>query len=138
MVPLEIVQKGEERDVKNNNNNIVKYDKEKYKEMEVDAVETVLGCFGFDRTVYENPKNNKKKKNKSYNELQEERIKDIQAELWLRHRFQMLHVLISWPDPAEVGTIHGFNFLGRFYFFVCVVCLFLRLSLFQPVLLPPR
>ena len=30
------------------------YDKEKYREMILDAAETVLGYFGFDRTVYGN------------------------------------------------------------------------------------
>ena len=30
------------------------YDKEKYREMKFDAAETVLGYFGFDRTVYGN------------------------------------------------------------------------------------
>jgi DNA polymerase elongation subunit (family B) len=29
-----------------------RYDKEKYKEMILDAAETVLGYFGFDRTIY--------------------------------------------------------------------------------------
>jgi DNA polymerase elongation subunit (family B) len=33
------------------------YDKEKYKEMIVDAAETVLGYFGFDRSVYGKKKN---------------------------------------------------------------------------------
>jgi DNA polymerase elongation subunit (family B) len=33
------------------------YDKEKYREMILDAAETVLGYFGFDRTVYGNKKN---------------------------------------------------------------------------------
>ena len=33
------------------------YDKEKYKEMILNAAETVLGYFGFDRTVYGNKKN---------------------------------------------------------------------------------
>jgi hypothetical protein len=31
-------------------------DKEKYREMTLDAAETVLGYFGFDRTVYGNKK----------------------------------------------------------------------------------
>jgi hypothetical protein len=31
---------------------LLQYDKEKYKEMTLDAAETVLGFFGFDRTVY--------------------------------------------------------------------------------------
>jgi hypothetical protein len=47
--------------------------------MILDAAETVLGCFGFNRTVYENPGNNRKKK-KWYNELQQERTKDIDTE----------------------------------------------------------
>jgi hypothetical protein len=41
--------------------------RKKYKEMVLDAPEAMLGYFGFDRTVYENPKNNRKKKNKSNN-----------------------------------------------------------------------
>lgn len=32
------------------------YDREKYKEMLLDAAETVLGIFGFDRTLYGKPK----------------------------------------------------------------------------------
>jgi AcrR family transcriptional regulator len=32
------------------------YDREKYKEMILDAAETVLGFFGFDRTAYGNIK----------------------------------------------------------------------------------
>ncbi len=56
------------------------YDKDKYREMILDAVETVLGYFGFNRTVYENPRINRTKK-KWYDELQEERTKDIHAEM---------------------------------------------------------
>ena len=56
------------------------YDKDKYKEMILDAAETVLKFLGFDRTVYENPRNNRKKK-KWYDELQDERTKDIQTEM---------------------------------------------------------
>jgi hypothetical protein len=57
------------------------YDKEKSREMILDAAETVLRLFGFDRTVYENPRNNRKKKMKWYDELYDERTKDIQAEM---------------------------------------------------------
>ena len=32
------------------------YDKEKYREMRLDAAETVLGYFGFDRTLYRDKK----------------------------------------------------------------------------------
>ena len=56
------------------------YDKDKSREMILDAAETVLRLFGFDRTVYENPRNNRKKK-KWYDELRDERTKDIQAEM---------------------------------------------------------
>ena len=49
--------------------------------MILDAAETVLAYFGFDRTLYENPRNNRKKKMKWYDELHEERTKDIQAEM---------------------------------------------------------
>ena len=38
-----------------NMESLPQYDK-KYKEMVLDAAETVLGYFGFDRTVYGNPK----------------------------------------------------------------------------------
>jgi DNA polymerase elongation subunit (family B) len=38
---------------------IPQYDKEKYKEMVLDAAETVLGFFGFDRSVYSSFKRNK-------------------------------------------------------------------------------
>jgi DNA polymerase elongation subunit (family B) len=55
-----------------------KYDKEKYREMVLDAAETILGSFGFDRTVYGNYK--RKKGRKWYEELREERTRDIQTE----------------------------------------------------------
>jgi DNA polymerase elongation subunit (family B) len=54
------------------------YDKEKYKEMLLDAAETVLGFFGFDRTAYSNIK--KGRKRKWYEELREQRVRDIEAE----------------------------------------------------------
>jgi DNA polymerase elongation subunit (family B) len=83
VVSLEILRKvGEkEKDGKEENGKTLNYDKDKYREMMLDAAETVLGYFGFNRTVYENPRNNRKKKKKWYDELQEERTKDIQAEL---------------------------------------------------------
>jgi hypothetical protein len=58
--------------------------------MILDAAQTVLGPFGFDRTVYSSDGNfssNKKnkvrqrRKNKWYAELRQERIKDIQTEI---------------------------------------------------------
>ena len=53
--------------------------------MILDAAATVIGYFGFDRTVYENPRDNRKKK-KWYDELNEERTKDIQAEMMMMER----------------------------------------------------
>ena len=50
------------------------YDREKYKEMILDAAETVIGYFGFDRTVYSN--NKKVRRKKWYEEL-----RDIEAEM---------------------------------------------------------
>ena len=53
-------------------------DKEKYKEMALDAAETVLGFFGFNRTVYSNLKRNNGKR-KWYEELKEQRARDIET-----------------------------------------------------------
>jgi hypothetical protein len=47
------------------------------REMILDAAETVLSYFGFDRTVYGTPRKNRKKKMKWYDELHDERTKDI-------------------------------------------------------------
>jgi DNA polymerase elongation subunit (family B) len=77
VVPLQTLQKGEKDDKENS---FVNYDKDKYKEMILDVAETVLGYFGFDRTVYGNP-TNKRKKKKWYEELHQERTKDIEAEI---------------------------------------------------------
>jgi DNA polymerase elongation subunit (family B) len=54
------------------------YDKGKYREMILDAAETVLGTFGFDRTVYGD---SKKRKGKWWQELIQERRNDIQTEM---------------------------------------------------------
>jgi hypothetical protein len=48
---------------------------EKYKEMLLDATETVLGIFGFDRTVYDKPKDKK-----WWMELRRNKLNDVQAE----------------------------------------------------------
>jgi hypothetical protein len=55
------------------------YDKEKYKEMILDATETVLGFFGFNRTAYGNGKNGRSKK--WYEALIEQRTRDIESEM---------------------------------------------------------
>ena len=62
------------------------YDKEKYREMILDAAESVLGIFGFDRTVYDGNFENTKKttrtrRKKWYEELREERMHDIRTEI---------------------------------------------------------
>ena len=58
------------------------YDKEKYKEMVLDATETVLGLFGFDRTAYSNfKKNTGRRKWKWFHELREQRVRDIETEM---------------------------------------------------------
>jgi DNA polymerase elongation subunit (family B) len=68
-------------DKKKNNHATIIYDKEKYREMILDAAETVLGYFGFDRTVYGNKRNKATRKWKwLLRDLKEEREKDIQIE----------------------------------------------------------
>jgi hypothetical protein len=54
------------------------YDKEKYKEIILDATETVLGFFGFNRSAYSDVKRVRKK---WYEELREQRARDIEAEM---------------------------------------------------------
>ena len=57
------------------------YDKEKYTEMILDAAETVLGYFGFDRSLYGNKKNISKRKWRWFEELRQERERDINIEM---------------------------------------------------------
>jgi hypothetical protein len=54
------------------------YDKEKYREMLLEAAETVLGYFGFDRTIYGDVGRNKNRK--WWYEHRQERRKDIEIE----------------------------------------------------------
>jgi hypothetical protein len=50
--------------------------------MILDAAETILGFFGFDRTVYSNLKrNNGRRKWRWYEELKEQTERDIQTEI---------------------------------------------------------
>jgi hypothetical protein len=57
------------------------YDKEKYKQMILDAAETVLGFFGFDRSTYSNFKRNTgRRKWRWYEELRRRAI-NIQTEM---------------------------------------------------------
>ena len=57
------------------------YDNDKYREMILDAAETVLGYFDFDRGLYGMQMKNRKRK--WYQELHEERTKDIQTEMMM-------------------------------------------------------
>jgi DNA polymerase elongation subunit (family B) len=59
----------------------VSYDKEKYKEMILDAAETVLGYFGFSRTIYGTKKVKGPRKWRWLQELKDEREKDIRTEI---------------------------------------------------------
>jgi hypothetical protein len=52
------------------------YDREKYKEMLLDASETVLGIFGFDRTLFGKPKDKK-----WWTQLRRNREADMKAEI---------------------------------------------------------
>jgi DNA polymerase elongation subunit (family B) len=54
------------------------YDKEKYREMLLEAAETILGYFGFDRTIYGDAV--RKKNRKWYYGLSQERRKDVEIE----------------------------------------------------------
>jgi hypothetical protein len=54
----------------------LKYDKEKYKEMLLDAAETTLGIFEFDRTLFGKPKDRK-----WWMTLRRNRMNDVQAEI---------------------------------------------------------
>jgi hypothetical protein len=63
-MPLELIS--EEHD----------YDKEKYREMLLEAAESILGYFSFDRTIYGDQKKNRK----WWYELRQERRKDIETE----------------------------------------------------------
>jgi hypothetical protein len=69
---------GSEEDVVEKRDRTVNYDKEKYREMIPDAAETVLGTFGFNRTVYGDTK---KGNGKWWQELIQERRRDIQTEI---------------------------------------------------------
>ena len=54
------------------------YDKEKYREMLLEATETVLGYFGFDRTLFGDTSRSKNRK--WWHQLREQRQKDIDIE----------------------------------------------------------
>ena len=68
VTPIDFIEEGKEQD----------YDKEKYREMLLEAAETILGYFGFDRTLYGDT--SRKKNRKWWHYLKEQSQKDIEAE----------------------------------------------------------
>ena len=71
-----LVKKCRDRDsIKQCHNSGLPYDKEKYKEMLLDAVKTVLGIFGFERTLF-----GKQQDKKWWMELRRNVINDVKAE----------------------------------------------------------
>jgi DNA polymerase elongation subunit (family B) len=68
VIPKDLFREGEEFD----------YDKEKYREMLLEATETVLGYFGFDWTIYED--RSKRKNRKWWARINEERLRDRDQE----------------------------------------------------------
>ena len=63
------------------NEEILRYDKEKYREMILDGAQTVLGYFGFDRMVYGDKRNTTPRKWRWLQELRQQREKDIKTEM---------------------------------------------------------
>lgn len=68
VTPLGLIKQGKEQ----------KYDKEKYRDMLLEAAETVLGYFGFDRTAFGDTV--KKRNRKWWYALRQERDRDIENE----------------------------------------------------------
>ena len=68
--------------------------------MILDAAETVLGYFGFDRTVYGNKKNTGARKWRWLQELNQEREKDIRTEMSSSCRSQNL----QFTCPRDKNT----------------------------------
>jgi DNA polymerase elongation subunit (family B) len=56
----------------------ISYDREKYRDMLLEAAETVLGYFGFDRTAFGDPP---KKRVKWWQHFNEEKLKDRDSEM---------------------------------------------------------
>jgi DNA polymerase elongation subunit (family B) len=67
--------------VKNIDKENLRYDREKYREMILDAAQTVLGYFGFDRTIYGDKRNTIPRKWRWVQELKQQREKDIKTEM---------------------------------------------------------
>jgi DNA polymerase elongation subunit (family B) len=65
-----------------NEDGVTSYDKEKYHGLLLDAAETVLGYFGFDGSLYRKSENIgiRSSKQKWWDDLREDRRKDVEAE----------------------------------------------------------
>jgi len=68
VVPVNLIDEAQEQD----------YDKEKYRDMLLDAAETVLTCVGFSRTLYGD--SSRSRNRKWWHTLREERTSDIEIE----------------------------------------------------------
>ena len=68
VTPVEFIEEGREQ----------VYDKEKYREMLLEAAETVLGYFGFDRTLFGGTSRSKNRR--GWHQLRDQRQKDIDIE----------------------------------------------------------
>jgi DNA polymerase elongation subunit (family B) len=68
--------------LKHEEDTVTSYDKEKYCDLLLDAAETVLGYFGFDGSVYksENRGIKSSEQRKWWDDVKEERRKDVEAE----------------------------------------------------------
>jgi len=72
-----------------NGDTVTLYDKEKYRDLVLDAAETVLGYFGFDGSIYRKSENRwtrSSKQKKWWDELREERNKSITSSSRRRRR----------------------------------------------------
>jgi DNA polymerase elongation subunit (family B) len=69
------------KDVDDADEKNLRYDREKYKEMLLDAAQTLLRNFGFDSTIYGDSKNTTSRKWRWLQELRQQREKDIKTEL---------------------------------------------------------
>jgi hypothetical protein len=59
----------------------LRYDMEKYREILLDAAQSVLGYFGFDRSIYRDKRSTTPRKWRWLQELRQQREKDIKTEL---------------------------------------------------------
>ena len=66
--------------VRDTGKEVLRYDKEKYKEMILEGAQSVLGRFGFDRNIYRDKRNTVSKQRRWLQEVRQQREKDIKTE----------------------------------------------------------